>query len=336
MNKKKMFAAYRAASQRTVAYLWLFIGMLSLLVCSSMAWFSISASPNVADMGIFVNAPVGLQLAAVYNAPDEQWVQNLNFSDLVSEDSPLRPVTWSEQDSCFKAMRYGIDGRQTRKLKTLSDDKNANRTDDEQYYMVGEFYVRSDMSCKVSLADAVVLNSGMDGAGTYVIGRPEWNAALGAHEDAGKGAQYAIRIGFRITQVDSDTGGTVGHSRFLIYEPNADRHFDHSVRYLDTRSTDGSETLVSSERLLVQSSSSWKETTPVQKNITVKDPGEFITDKELFEITAGQILRIDLYIWVEGQDVDCYGLPEDAKLLANIQFESGSTVQSGMADIPSR
>lgn len=336
MKQKEIFASYRAASQRTVAYLWLFIGMLSLLVCSSFAWFSISASPNVADMGIFVNASVGLQLATAYNAPDEQWVQNLNFSDLVSEDSPLRPVTWSERDGCFKAIRYGTDGRQTRTLKTLSDEKNANRMGDEQYYMVGAFYVRSDMNCKVSLADAAVLNDGVDGAGTYVIGRPEWNAALGAHEDAGKGAQYAIRVGFRIAQVDPNTGSVVGNSHFLIYEPNADSHLDHSVRYLDTRSTDGDETLVSTERLLVQSSSTWKETTPAQRDVTVKTPGEFITIKELFEIEAEQMLRIDLYIWVEGQDVDCYGLPEDAKLLANIQFESGSTSQSGMAEIPSR
>lgn len=74
----------------------------------------------------------------------------------------------------------------------------------------------------------------------------------------------------------------------------------------------------------------------MQRDVTVKTPGEFVTAKELFEIEAGQTLRIDLYIWIEGQDVDCYGLPEDAKLLANIQFESGSTSQSGMENIPNQ
>lgn len=334
MKKLQIFDPQRGAGQRTIAYLWLFIGMLSLLVCSSFAWFSISASPNVADMGIFVNASAGLQLASAYDAPDEEWVQNLNFSDLVSEESPLRPVSWSERDGCFKAMRYGIDGRQTGKLRTLSDEKNANSTGDDQYYMKSVFYVRSDMSCAVSLADAMVLNNGAYGAGTYVVGKPEWNAALGVHEDAGKGAQYAVRVGFRITQIDPNTGGAVGSARFMVYEPNADNHLDRSVRVLNTRSTDGSESLVSADRLIVQSSSSWKEAVPAQRDVTVKTPGEFITDKELFEIEAGQMMRIDLYIWVEGQDVDCYGLPEDAKLQANIQFESSSNSQSGMEPIP--
>lgn len=330
----KFFDRQKGARQRTLAYLWLFIGMLALLVCSSLAWFSISASPNVADMGIYVNAPAGLQLALDYAAPDERWGQNINFSDLVSEDSPLRPVTWSEQDQCFKAIRYGLDGRQTRSLRALSDEKNANRTGDEQYYVAGVFYVRTDTASTVSLADAVELNNGVYGAGTYVIGKPEWNAALGVHEDAGMGAQYALRIGFRVTPINADTGEAAGDARFLIYEPNADEHLDHSVQYLDTRSSDGADTLVDTERLIVQSTSSWQETTPAEKDVTVKTLGKFVTDTELFTIEAGEMFRIDLYIWVEGQDVDCYGLPEDAKLLANIQFKSTGSAQSGMTDIP--
>lgn len=333
MIHPKIFDPQRGMKQRTIAYLWLFIGMLSLLVCSSLAWFTISASPNVADMGIFVNAPAGLELARAYDAPDEEWGQNLSFSDLVSEDSPLRPVTWSEQEQCFKAVRYGLDGRQSGKLKTLSDESNANRMDNEQYYIVGTFYMRTDTPGGVLLADAMELNNGEYGAGTYVIGKPEWNAALGTHEDAGKGAQYAVRLGFRITQVDPNTGQSVGGSRFLIYEPNADSHLDHSVRYINTRSIDGGESLVSAARLLVQSTSTWQEANPAQKDVTVKTLGEFTTGRTLFEIGNEQVFRIKLYIWVEGQDVDCYGLPEDAKLLANIQFENDSVSQSGMVEI---
>ena len=102
---------------------------------------------------------------------------------------------------------------------------------------------------------------------------------------------------------------------------------------LSTRSIDGGEGLVSAERLLVQSTSSWQEAAPAQKDVTVKTLGEFTTGRELFEIGNEQVFRIRLYIWVEGQDVDCYGLPEDARLLANIQFENDSVSQSGMVEI---
>ena len=319
---------------RTFAYLWLFLGMLSMLVVSSFAWFSISTSPRVSDMGLFVNAPVGLQLAADYSAPDELWGQNIRFPDLVSDSSPLKPVTWSEEDQCFKAIRYGGDGRQSNRLKKLTDQDNANQTGDSQYYTMGEFYARTDSKCTLSLADAVELNDGQHGAGTYVIGTPVWNADLGVHEDAGGGAQYAVRIGFRITRIDPNTGQPVGESVFAIFEPNADRHLDRTERVLDTPSSDGTETLVSRDRLLIQSASSWSEAEPVQRDATVKTLGSFLTDTELFVLEADDMIRITMYIWIEGQDADCYGLPEDASLFANIQFRADYGTQSGLEEIP--
>lgn len=332
--RSKTNRSNRRAGQRTLSYLWLLIGMVALLVCASFAWFSVSATPNVGDMSIFVNAPTGLQLALQYNAEDEDWGQNISFSDLVSEDAPLRPVTWSDEEQCFKAIRYGTDGRQTNSLKVLTDEKNANRTDDDQYYIVGVYYARTDSDTTVSLADAKTLSGGVYGAGTYVIGTPEWNENTGAHTNAGGGAQYAIRVGFRMTQVDPNTGRAVGDSTFLIYEPNADEHLGYGTQYFDTRSTDGTETLVDRDRLIVQSTSTWAEADPAQRDVTVKTLGDFVTEKKLFEIKAGQIVRIEMYIWIEGQDIDCYGLPEGAKLTANIQFSSSASSQSGMEDIP--
>jgi hypothetical protein len=40
-----------------------------------------------------------------------------------------------------------------------------------------------------------------------------------------------------------------------------------------------------------------------------------------------------MYIWIEGQDVDCYGLPDDTELIANIQFRADYSNQSGLVDI---
>lgn len=332
--KRKHIALEKGQRQRTFAYLWLLLGMLVMLVTSSFAWFSVSTTPRVSEMGLFVNAPKGLELATDFSASDEQWGQSISFPDLVSESSPLKPVTWSEQEQCFKAIRYGGDGRQSNRLKVLNDQDHANQTGDNQYYTVGVFYARSDSKCTVSLADAVELSNGQHGAGTFVIGTPVWNAELGVHENAGDGAQYAVRIGFLVTKIDPNTGEALGESVFSIYEPNADRHLSQTVQVLDTPSIDGTETLVSRERLLVQSTSSWTEADPVQRNVTVKTLGTFLTDTDLFELDQGETARIAMYVWIEGQDVDCYGLPEDASLFANIQFKVDYTTQSGMEDIP--
>lgn len=305
-----------------------------MLVSSSFAWFSISTTPRVSDMAVYINSPTGLELATGYDVPDEQWGQNISFPDLINEVSPLKPVTWSDQQQCFKAIRYGTDGRQTTNWKVLSDAENANRNDNNQYYVYGSFYARTGSACTVSLADAQELNGGENGAGTYVIGEPLWNEFIHAHEDMGKGAQLAVRIGLRVTGIDPNTGAAAGPSEFYIYEPNADTHLDGSVQFLDTSSTDGTETLVSRERLLQQSSSIWTEAKPAQKDLTIKELGKFTGESKLFAIEAGEIKRIDLYIWIEGQDVDCFGLPEDARLFANIQFKTDPNAQSGLEVIP--
>lgn len=318
---------------RTLAYVWLLVGMLSLLVTFSFAWFSVSSTPRVSDMEIHVNAPAGVELALDYNADDDEWGQSLNYSDLVTSSSPLKPVTWSDAEQCFKAARYGRDGRLLNNWKTLSDEDNANGTGNDQYYVYGTFYARSDSTCTVSLADAVELNEGLNGAGTYVIGEPVWDSGTGAHMNAGQGSEYAARIGFRVTQIDPNTGTAVGDSVFYIYEPNADEHLDGTVQFIDTSSIDGTDTLVERAYLLQQSTSSWSETSPIQRDATVKSLGTFTGDTALFTIEAGTTVQIKMYIWIEGQDVDCYGLPDDTELIANIQFRADYSNQSGLVDI---
>ena len=83
--------------------------------------------------------------------------------------------------------------------------------------------------------------------------------------------------------------------------------------------------LVDSERLIMQTYSRKEE------------PGEFIQNPTLFTLESGEIVKIELYIWLEGQDVDCSNAMSDGvtttKLEANIQFTGTSGSQSGMEPI---
>jgi uncharacterized protein (UPF0128 family) len=85
--------------------------------------------------------------------------------------------------------------------------------------------------------------------------------------------------------------------------------------------------------MIVQTTSSWSETSPTQRDATIKSLGTFVGDSTFFTVEAGETYRIDMYIWIDGQDVDCYGLPEDTELIANIQFNADYTQQSGLVDI---
>ena len=284
-------------------------------------------------MALNINTQSGIELALSYNAPDDDWGQRISFADLVTEDCPLKPVTWSDLRQKFLAVRYGFDGRGYDFVE-LSDERSANRNDGEGYYVIGTFYARSDSPCGVYLAEAVMLNEGENGAGTYVMGSPVWDSETVSHKNGGNGAENAIRIGLRITPIDEKTGEADGASEFFIYEPNCDYHISEPEGYTPTVSVDKVDALTDANHLILQKHSSWTEAEPVQHNVTIKQLGEFISNMRLFSIQPGEKVKIDLYVWLEGQDVDCVSMINKAEISANIQFRVDNSGQSGLDDIP--
>ena len=318
--------------KRTFIYLFLILVLLVLLTTASYTWFALSQTPRVSDMYMYINAPTGLELAPTADA--EEWVQQLDFRDLTEETAPLRPVTWSEADQRFYAAEYGFDGRRTDDWHELSDANNANRDDAFGYYVKATFYARTGAAMDVSLSPAVEIAEGVQGSGTYLVGVPQWDSEEIIHVNGGLGAQNAMRLGFRITPVDNSGLPTGGASQFIIYEPNCDGHLYKEFKYVPTESIDGAETLVSEDRLILQSVSSWREADPVQRSVVIHRLGDFMTDPYLFSIQPEEIMMIDLYVWLEGQDIDCTNEIQAAQIFASVQFKGETANQGGLVPIP--
>lgn len=316
---------------RLAIYIWVLLILLSLLTVVSYAWFNLSRTPRVSDMNMYVNAGTGLQISLRWDSDD--WGQQLDFRDMSSETAPLRPVTWSEKDQRFYAAVYGIDGRLTDQWEPLSDEINANKDSVFGYYCMGTFYARSDQPVSVSLAQAAVSADGHDGHGTYLIGTPIWNAETILHDNGGVGAESAVRIGIRVTPIDKFGNPTGETPVFYIYEPNADSHMDGSSGYVSTPSIDGADSLVSTDRLITQSTTSWTEAYPVERDVLIYKMGTFDSDPELFQLKAGEMVKLEMYIWLEGQDVDCTNQIKQAQIFANVQFETAPGDQSGLRPI---
>ncbi len=324
--------------KRRVVYIWILLMLSVLLVAASYTWFSISRRPRVSDMKLYVNAPVGLELASAYNS--EEWVQQLDFNDLVKETSILKPATWSQEKNRLMTIAYGLDGRMTSQWEELNDEDNANKQSSDGYYTMCTVYARSDEPMNVSLSPAVQLSDGSSGAGTYVVGTPEWDGSTVRHEDGGSGAQYAIRVGLRITPVDPGTGQATGQAEFFIYEPNCDQHVVQAGQssaetgYAATPSIDGTDSLIDDAHLIRQTTSTWTEADPVQRTVVMYQLGEFLTDTRLFSLQQNGMVRMDIYIWLEGQDIDCTNvIGNAAKIFASIQLQ-GDAGHGGLVDIP--
>lgn len=323
--------------RQTIMYIYVLFALLVLLVTATYTWFSISQTPRVSNMEMYVTSTVGIQLAESYDAEEEEWGQVLDFQKIVGEETVLQPASWSASQNSFVTAYYGTDGRTIQNRYTLlTDEQNANRNDAHAYYVKGTFYARSDTDVSVSLGEAVEVNEGVNTAGTYVIGTPIWNDQSILHDDGGLGAETAIRVGIRITPVDDFTGAEIDESEFYIYEPNYDVHIDENIiGKVPTESVDGG-AYEDTAYVIYQSASTWSEVYPVQRDVTVKNLGEFMSDTYLFSLDADSMVKIDLYIWLEGQDVDCTNLIDEAQIIANLQLDAEYGGQSGLVDIPGR
>lgn len=311
---------------------YLVLILLVLLTVASYTWFAISRKPKVSDMALYINSGTGMELALEPQA--EEWTQQLKLADLLDGYTPLRPVTWSDRDQCFYTASYGMDGRLSGIAFKLSDERNANRSDNEGFYIKLTFYARTGEPVSVSLSEALAVDQNTQGAGTWLIGTPIWNDQTILHDDGGQGAQYAMRIGLRISKLGLDGSPLDEESVFYIYEPNCNGHANGSTEYVATPSIDGSALLVPEDRLILQTMSSWSEVYPVQREVLMRHMGEFMTDRKLFELDVEEVAQIEVYVWLEGQDPDCsnfYGT--EAQILANLQFSASADTHSGLQPI---
>lgn len=360
---KQRHAKLSKQRKRTIIYSYMLFILLIFLVTASYTWFSISRTPKVSNMNVYITSQPGLEMSL----DKEEWSLQLDFWEAVGattelnpeKDNPvLRPVTWSNENQCFYAAAYGIDGRLLayRDWLQLSDERNANKQNFEGYYIKATFFMRCGQNAEISLSPAVEVNEGIDGSGTYVRGIPVWNPGYYVdkedeegnimqelvgfgHDNSGQGAENAIRVGFLITTLEQNEEGEYvpiedEEPVFMIYEPNCDIGYGGlREEYIPTPSMDGTENLVDFEHLILQTATTWTEADPIENGVVIHTLGEFVEEKTLFKIKAAQIVQIDLYLWLEGQDSECINRGSEAQIQANIQFAGKNETQTGFVPI---
>ncbi len=306
---------------------------------STFAWLAISRTPIVADLGLTVLTDSRLEIAPDVDGQPGEWELSLDLSDLLRDLAPLRPVTFSKVNQALYTTLYDTDGRNTGKTVALSDAMHANikATDSPVdstgygYYIAIPFWIRGIQNADVSLAPALEVSEGRAGSGTYLLGNPTWNEEAGAHVNGARGLETAIRIGFRYAVTDLD-GRVISDYNFKVYEPNCDSHVNtDSAEYIDTISIDGG-SLCDPENLVRQTASHWTETDPALADEVIYALGDFKDSAKVFRVTTSTMVKVTMYIWLEGRDVDCVNVASslEASILGNIQL----TADGGYDDPP--
>ena len=278
-------------------------------------------------MAVYINSSVGMQISWELSDDEEAWGWHLDYNKKFTHEYTLKPVTYSDENGKFYAADFGLDGRIASVSGELSDSFNANRDDVYGYYVAFTVYAKTDEDISVELS------KNTENSGTYLVGTPVWNDEEIVHNNGGKNAQNAMRVGFRITRFDPEGNQIDEAPTFIIYEPNCDNHLDYTYDYKETPSMDGTQSLVPADRLIRQESTAWLESDPVQKGVVVFAYGDFLDDNHLFDLDEDCTAKIDIYIWLEGFDEDCTNeIGKEAMMLTNIQFYAERRVNTGLEE----
>lgn len=310
-----------------IKIVYLIVLFAILFTSATYTWFSISRVAKVTDNYVTIHSYTGMEIAWT-NTALAQWGQSLDFSDYVKGNVQLKPITYNEQLNKFFAMTYRTDGRRNAADQPLSDELNANKDDTKGHYLHIVFYAKTDTNIIVSLAPAGDL------AGSYLVGTPYWNPTALIHENLGNEAEYAARVAFMISKFDED--GKIDSTERIFWEPNSDRHTSPKVGYLETPSIFTNGNLFSSHKTIIQETTSWIEKSPALRDNVAYTFGRFVSDNSLFELAKGQQAKIDIYLWLEGQDVDCNNelLADECNITLRVHFQVKEKIDSGLEEIP--
>jgi len=312
------------------------LGVL-LIVTGSFAWLDVSRIPFVSDVDISVITDNDLVIAPDAEGGPLDWSTCWDASELTDHMVKLKPITY--KDGGFFELQYDEDGR-TAGVIPVTEDKINRQDSDKSYSSAGnsaeeyncllelDFWLRTNGSATdVWLKSPKEIEDGQINRGCFAVGTPQWSEAAVGHMNNGYGAESTIRIGF-----DIETGNSPeemdGNNVFFIYEPNANIHPGGQKGYLETERIGGGPQ-IDNDHLLIQDASEWEDADDPQEDKIVYKAGQFTQNRKLFSLDGDNMAKIKMYIWMEGQDPDCYALSytDVMEILANIEFGSQEKVK---------
>lgn len=317
-NKKKR----RKRKILIALLLFLFTGVL--FSTSTYAWFTANRTVTIEQMDVNVGAESGLQLS----------VDGINWKPLVTQDDIRGAVTTYAAavnhiptEAIFPVSTGGVVDLATGYLNMY---KGIVETNGDHYVLssskstesateAGSFIV-FDLFIKITEASDVYLTSA-----SKVISETD------------KGLQNAARVAFvyQGNGSSSATAGTVqaykagADSPVYIWEPNADAHTGAAIKHAsDTYGIDNAgdranipyngviAEFTKDDDVVLNSTAEGK-----FKAMTglIYTPSTNNTYTKYFRLTEG-ITKFRVYIWVEGQDVDCENDASGSKVSYNIQL----------------
>ena len=303
--------------------------LILLLVSSTYAWFTANQTVTISTIDVTIEASNGLQIstdATTWKAiiSNEDITTNAytdNANELPESMVPVSTIGTIDENGYMEMFKGIVAANETSGEYELTATKAAEGTGQ---FIAFDIFLRVDADTALQLTDASCVKMQAD--------------------STDKGIKQASRVAFVIqgnkpvgTDVATLTGlKAVTDSPLYIWEPNSNLHTDAAVShafdtYGITTTSDGNAqpiayygikqeigTAVNLANTAGKDTTNFAAVSPAY--VTEADEtGKITAAEDIFTLTAG-ITKVRMYMWIEGQDVDCENTASGTDISFNVQF----------------
>lgn len=326
MKKKQKKTSFKSA-------ILLLLLMAILLITSTYAWFTANQTVTISSLQVNVQAVNGLQISA----DGTNWKSTLTNADLENASTTytdcknqlpeaMQPVSTAgnvsegKLDMYYGDVKPGEEDQNGQFMLTAVQQKDANGK--EGYYIAFDVFLRVDKATQLYLTPNSGVTFGDDA------------------ED--KGLQNAARIAF-IDEgtVSADAGAAAmqalnGGTTAEIWEPNYDTHTPLAIAnalnnyglsisesnaqldYYGIKAPISQGDNITIQQLSTPSDSFFAKVDPTYSTIT-----GFDSNQQFINLDEG-VTKVRIYMWIEGQDVDCENGASGTDVKFDLQFTSNN------------
>jgi predicted ribosomally synthesized peptide with SipW-like signal peptide len=307
----------------------LLILLLLLLVSSTYAWFTANQNVTISTIDVTIEASNGLQIstdasswkAILSNTDITDNAYSGNTNNLPESMVPVSTVGTIDSNGYMEMYKGVVAANETSGNYELTATKAAEQ---EANFIAFDVFLKVDSATNLQLTDA-----------SYV---------KASAESSDKGIKQASRVAFVIqgngaagTSASTLTGlKATADSPLYIWEPNSNLHTSAAVAhaidtYGITTTADGNADAieyygikneitngVELSKTAGTDTTNFAKVTPAYVT-EADDEGNITAAQNIFSLSAG-ITKVRVYMWIEGQDVDCENTASGTDIAFNVQF----------------
>lgn len=317
--------------------------LLLLLISSTYAWFTANENVKISSLDVRIEAQNGLQIST----DAVNWKSIITKDDITTNaytghtnkiPTSLVPVsTVGEIDTTTGNMKMYYGEVKSNETSGLDELTATATTDAAGQYIVFDLFLRVEKETQLQLTEAsgVVMKTDSTDKGIKQASR----VAFCNEGTKATGTETATITGMKEAVSFLDSSGAKDESKTVyIWEPNANLHTAAAAAHAnsnygkDNLKTDGTE--VDQDYYGVKQ--------PITTGIALKDKNystdttnfalvdpdystnSTMTVTDVFSLQAG-ITKVRVYMWIEGQDVDCENTASGTDITFNVQFQVKKT-----------